>query len=357
MKHKTTLFGLDPTRFEGELQGKKTCLFILKNLRGMEVCISNFGGRIVSVLVPDRNGEMRDVVLGFDNLQDYIDYPTDFGATIGRYANRIAGAQFAVDGNTVRLRPNNFGHSLHGGPDGWQYRVFDARQADATTLELSLTSPDGDENFPGTMQVTVCFRLTEENAIEISYRATTDKKTVINLTNHSYFNLSGHPEKPATDHVLLVDADKYTPIDNTFMTTGEIAPVAGTPMDFRTPKAIGKEIDDLGFEQLKNGHGYDHNWILNARGDSGRMAARLVSPGSGIVLEVFTDEPGMQVYTGNFLDGTLRGKKGIVYGRRSAVCLETQHYPNSPNNPQWPSPYLSPGDTYRSRTVFRFSVS
>uniref|UniRef100_S0DDD7 aldose 1-epimerase n=1 Tax=termite gut metagenome TaxID=433724 RepID=S0DDD7_9ZZZZ len=352
----STLSGLDPANFQTEVDGKPTNLYTLKNSSGMEVCITNFGGRIVSVMAPDRDGSMQDVVLGFDNIADYVNVPSDFGASIGRYANRIAGGKITLDGETIQLAQNNFGHSLHGGPKGWQYKVYDAEQIDGRMLELTLVSPDGDENFPGTVNAKVVYTLTDDNAIDIKYSATTDRKTVINMTNHSYFNLSGDPAKPVTDNILYVNAENYTPVDDTFMTTGEIASVKDTPMDFTTPKAIGQEITNFDFEQLKNGNGYDHNWVLDTAGDISQVAARLTSPDSGITLEVYTDEPGIQVYTGNFLDGTVTGKKGIVYNQRTAVCLETQHYPDSPNKPEWPSVVLEPGQTYTSECIFKFSV-
>ena len=353
---KLTLSGLNPADFQTTVNDSQTGLYALKNKAGMEVCITNFGGRIVSVMVPDKNGTMQDVVLGFDSIADYINIPSDFGASIGRYANRINQGRIVLNGDTIQLLQNNFGHCLHGGPKGWQYQVFDAKQIDETTLELTRFSPDGDENFPGNVTAKVLFKLTEDNAIDIKYSATTDKTTIINMTNHSYFNLSGNPAQAATDHILYVNADTYTPVDNTFMTTGEIAPVKDTPMDFTTPKAVGQDIANFDFEQLKNGNGYDHNWILNTQGDITRIAAKLTSPVSGITLEVYTNEPGIQVYTGNFLDGTVKGKKGIVYNQRASVCLETQHYPDSPNKPEWPSVVLEPGQTYNSECIFKFSV-
>jgi aldose 1-epimerase len=350
------LAGLDPAKFDQEIQGKQVHLYALQNKQGMEVCITNFGGRVVSIMVPDKQGKLQDVVLGFDNIQDYINIPSDFGASIGRYANRIAQGQIVVDGDTIQLPRNNFGHCLHGGPNGWQYKVYDATQVDDNTLELTLLSPDGDENFPGNVTATVRYTLTEDNAIDIRYTAVTDKKTVINMTNHSYFNLSGDPSAPITDHLLTIHADTYTPVDSTFMTTGDILPVLETPMDFTTPRAIGERVNDYDFQQLKNGNGYDHNWVLNTSGDDTRVAARLASPVSGIVLELFTDEPGVQVYSGNFLDGSVKGKRGIVYNQRAAICLETQHYPDSPNKPEWPTVYLEPGQTYASHCIFKFSV-
>lgn len=353
----STLSGLDPVKFSTEVNHSQTNLYTLKNKSGMEVCITNFGGRIVSIMVPDKDGKMQDVVLGFDNIDDYVHVPSDFGASIGRYANRIAQGRFVLDNDTIQLPQNNFGHCLHGGPQGWQYQVYDANLIDNTTLELTRLSPDGDENFPGNVTAKVTFKLSDDNALDIKYSATTDKKTIINMTNHSYFNLSGNPSQPATDHILYVNADNYTPVDSTFMTTGEIIPVKDTPMDFTTPKAIGQDITEYDFVQLKNGNGYDHNWVLNTNGDITKPAARLTSPQSGITLEVYTNEPGIQVYTGNFLDGSVQGKKGITYNQRASVCLETQHYPDSPNKPQWPSVILEPGQTYNSECIFKFSIA
>ena len=351
-----TISGLNPKNFKTEVNQAKTQLYTLKNTAGMEVCITNFGGRIVSIMVPDKTGTMRDVVLGFDNINDYINIPSDFGASIGRYANRINQGRFVLDGDTIQLPQNNFGHCLHGGPKGWQYQVYDAKQTDDTTLELTRISPDGDENFPGNMTAKVIYKLTKENAIDIKYSATTDKKTVVNMTNHSYFNLSGNPAKAATDHILYVNASNYTPVDSTFMTTGEIAEVKDTPMDFRTPKTVGRDINNYEFEQLKNGNGYDHNWVLDTKGDINQVAAKLTSPETGITLEVYTNEPGIQIYTGNFLDGTVKGKKDITYNQRASVCLETQHYPDSPNKAEWPSVVLEPGQNYTSECIFKFSV-
>ena len=350
-----TLSGLDPVKFQTEVNNAQTALYTLKNKAGMEVCITNFGGRIVSVMVPDKNGKMQDVVLGFDSIADYINVPSDFGASIGRYANRINQGRFALDGDTIQLPQNNFGHCLHGGPKGWQYKVYEANLIDPTTLELTLVSPDGDENFPGNVTAKVTYKLTEDNAIDIKYSATTDKKTIINMTNHSYFNLDGDPTTDNSAYLLTLNADNYTPIDSTFMTTGEIATVEGTPMDFRKPTAIGANINQE-FEQLKNGNGIDHNWVLNTQGDVTKVCATLESPKTGIVLDVYTNEPGIQVYCGNFLDGTLTGKKGIVYNFRAAVCLETDKYPDTPNKPEWPSAVLRPGEKYQSQCIYKFSV-
>ncbi|MBQ8423275.1 MAG: galactose mutarotase [Coprobacter sp.] len=350
-----TKSGLSPEKFVAEVDGKPTALYTLTNNAGMEVCITNFGGRIVSIMVPDRNGVMQDVVLGFDNINDYVTIPSDFGAAIGRYGNRINQGRITLDGKEYQLSQNNYGHCLHGGEKGWQYQVYEARQLDNQTLELVMRSPDGDNGFPGNVEAKVTYTLTDDNAIVLAYEATTDAPTVINLTNHSYFNLSGNPAKSVLDHMLTVSADGFTPVDATFMTTGEIAAVEGTPMDFRTATAIGARmhIDD---EQLRNGNGYDHNWVLNTGCDPEKTALYMVSPESGISLSIRTNEPGIQIYSGNFLDGTVKGKGGIVYNCRAGICLETQHYPDSPNKPQWPSPVLRPGEKYESLCIFTFGV-
>lgn len=352
---KATESGLLQSKFQTEVDGKKTDLFTLRNKDNMEVCITNFGGRIVSVMVPDKDGQMRDVVLGFDSIQDYISKPSDFGASIGRYANRINQGKFTLDGVEYQLPRNNYGHCLHGGPQGFQYRVFDAVQPNPQEVELTYVAKDGEEGFPGNITCKVLMKLTDDNAIDIRYEAETDKPTIVNMTNHSYFNLDGDAGSNA-DHLLTVDADYYTPVDSTFMTTGEIASVEGTPMDFRTPTPVGARINDYAFVQLKNGNGYDHNWVLNAKGDINRKAASLKSPKTGILLDVYTNEPGVQVYAGNFLDGSLTGKKGITYNQRASVCLETQKYPDTPNKSEWPSAVLRPGEKYMSQCIFKFSV-
>lgn len=356
-KSEKTLSGLVKSDFTKVINGDSTGLYVLKNTAGMEVCITNFGGRIVSIMVPDKAGKMQDVVLGFDSVADYVKIPSDFGASIGRYANRINKARFVLDGDTIHLIPNNFGHCLHGGPKGWQYQVYQkVNQLNDTTIELTRLSPDGDQNFPGNVTAKVTFVLTADNAIKIYFEATTDKKTVINMCNHSYFNLSGNPVNPITDNTVYINANGYTPVDSTFMTTGAIDSVKGTPMNFRTPKVIGTDINKYDFVQLKNGNGYDHNWVLNTAGDVTKLAAKVTSPISGISVEVYTNEPGIQVYTGNFLDGTVKGKKGIVYKQRTGICLETQHYPDSPNKPQWPSTILEPGKVYKSTCIYKFGV-
>ncbi len=353
----TTRSGLIKSRFESTLNGTPLTLHALTNANGMEVAVTNYGGRVVSIWVPDRDGVMRDVVLGFDNIADYMTVPSDFGASVGRYANRIAQGRFTLDSVEYDLPKNNFGHCLHGGPKGWQYQAYEVVEADDRHIVLAMHSPDGDQQFPGAVEATVTYTLDDDNTLSIDYSATTDRPTIINMTNHSYFNLSGDPTQPICNDWLYINADRFTPVDSTYMTTGEIAPVEGTPMDFRTPKQVGAEIDNFGYEQLKNGNGYDHNWVLNTAGDRTAKAAELRSDATGIILTVYTDEPGIQVYSGNFLDGTVTGKKGNVYGQRTGICLETQHYPDSPNKSEWPSVVLRPGETYRSFCAYRFSVA
>lgn len=353
-----TKSGLDPQKFVADVNGKQTGLYTLSNANGMEVAITNFGGRIVSIMVPDRNGNFCDVVLGLDSIQAYFpeNNATDFGAAIGRYANRINQGRIVLNGDSIQLPKNNFGHCLHGGPTGWQYQVYDVKEATDSTLTLVMNSPDGDNNFPGNVTAEVKYTLTADNDLAIDYSATTDKTTVINMTNHSYFNLNGDPNTSITDNILYVNAANYTPVDRTYMTTGEIAPVEGTPFDFTTPKPVGQDIK-ADNEQIKFGNGYDHNWVLDNNGDDTVIAASLGSPATGIVLTIYTNEPGIQVYSGNFLDGTVTGKKGIKYNQRAGICLETQHYPDSPNKPEWPSVVLNPGETYNSRCVFSFNVA
>lgn len=350
-----TKSGLDPSKFETTVDGKAVKLYVLKNKAGMEVCATNYGGRIVSVMVPDRNNQWRDVVLGHDSIADYIHIDGNFGALIGRYGNRINQGRFTLDGVEYQLPQNNYGHCLHGGPKGFHHSVWDATQPNDTTLELTLHSPDGEAGFPGNLDVKVVYTLTSDNALCLQYTATTDKPTVVNLTNHSYFNLSGNAANDVLNDTVQFDADAFTPIDSTFMTWGEIRPVEGTPFDFRAGKTVGQDIeaDD---EQLKNGLGYDHNMVLNTGGDLSKVACRISDPTSGIVLRVYTTEPGIQFYTGNFLDGKVKGKGGIAYPRRGAICVETQHFPDSPNQPNYPSVVLRPGETYSSTCIYKFSV-
>ena len=358
-----TRSGLYPNDFEANIEGKRTHLYTLSNSKGMEVCLTNFGARIVSIMVPDRRGTLRDVVLGYDNIAQYADYQhfgSDFGAAIGRYANRINQGRIIVDGKTVQLPLNNYGHCLHGGFTGWQYQVYDGKQLNDSTVEMSLVSPDGDNGFPGTVRATVRYTLTADNAIDIRYEATTDKKTVINMTNHSCFNLNGNPSQHCENQLLYINADRYTPADTTYMPTGQMLKVAGTPMDFRKPTPLSKDINNQRFAMTRNAHGFDHNWCLNTwhngQPDESTVAASLYSPKTGIMLQVFTNEPGMQVYTGNFLDASFAGKHGYRYPKHSAVCMETQHYPDSPNHPEWPNVWLETGKKYSSHCVYKFSV-
>ena len=358
-----TRSGLYPNDFEANIEGKRTHLYTLSNSKGMEVCLTNFGARIVSIMVPDRRGTLRDVVLGYDNIAQYADYQhfgSDFGAAIGRYANRINQGRIIVDGKTVQLPRNNYGHCLHGGFTGWQYQVYDGKQLNDSTVEMSLVSPDGDNGFPGTVRATVRYTLTADNAIDIRYEATTDKKTVINMTNHSYFNLNGTPSQHCENQQLYINADRYTPADTTYMPTGQMLKVAGTPMDFRKPTPLSKDINNQRFAMTRNAHGFDHNWCLNTwhngQPDESTVAASLYSPKTGIMLQVFTNEPGIQVYTGNFLDASFAGKHGYRYPKHSAVCMETQHYPDSPNHPEWPNVWLETGKKYSSHCIYKFSV-
>ena len=352
----TTRSGLVAADFQTTINGQTTDLYTLTNASGMEVCVTPFGGRVVSIMVPDRAGVMRDVVLGFDNIADYQNIPSDFGAAIGRYANRIAQGKFTLDGVEYQLPQNNFGHCLHGGPEGWQYKLYEVAEVKENALTLVMHSPDGDAGFPGAVEAKVTYTLTDDNALDIAYEATTDRPTIINMTNHSYFNLAGDPTQTILDDELMVNAESFTPVDDTYMTTGEIAPVEGTPMDFRQAKPIGKEIDNFDYEQLKNGNGYDHNWVLNTAGKLDEAAVVLYSPKSGIELTVYTDEPGIQVYTGNFLDGTAVGKHDIAYKQRVAICLETQKYPDTPNKAEWPTAVLRPGERYTSKCIYKFGV-
>jgi aldose 1-epimerase len=334
--------------------------FLLTNKKNVEASVISYGATLVSLKVPDRNGKIGDVVLGYDSLDGYERGKSYFGGTIGRYGNRIAGGQFTLDGTVFHLPKNDGLNSLHGGTTGFNKRVWtgvDRSRADAQVLDLSYTSPDGEEGYPGTLQVKVTYTLpAETNELRIDYSASTDKDTVLNLTNHSYFNLSGAASLKIVDHQLLLRAREFIPVDSTLIPTGELRPVDGTPFDFRKPTAIGAQInqDD---EQLRFGKGYDHNWVLEEAGKGGlKLAAQVFEPTSGRVLEVDTTEPGIQFYSGNFLDGKDRGKGGEFYAHRTGFCLETQHFPDSPNHPNFPSTELKPGQTYRSTTVLRFST-
>lgn len=323
----------------------------------------NMHGRRVREMVPDRNGKMQDVVLGYDNIAQYADrehFGSDFGAAIGRYANRINQGRITIDGKTIQLPQNNYGHCLHGGPTGWQYKVYDGRQLNDSTLQMCIFSPDGDNGFPGNVNATVTYTLTSDNSIDIRYEATSSKKTFINMTNHSYFNLNGDPSHDGENQMLYINANRYTPTDTTYMTTGEELSVAGTPMDFRRLTPLSRDINNKQFDMTRNASGFDHNWCLNTwrkgKGNDKLIAASLYSPATGIRMDVYTNEPGIQVYTGNFLDASFTAKHGYRYPRHLAVCLETQHYPDSPNKPQWPSALLEPGKKYTSHCRYHFSI-
>ncbi|MDR1632391.1 MAG: galactose mutarotase [Dysgonamonadaceae bacterium] len=354
----TTASGLQASKFETTTDnGQTTRLYTIKNANGMEVCVTNIGGRIVSIWVPDKSGNFRDVVLGFDDIQSYIPVKTNFGAIIGRYGNRIAGGKMTLSNRaTYRLKQNNGNNTLHGGLRGFHTRYFDIEQLDSTALICKYLSKNNEEGFPGDLLVTVTYSLSDDNALHIDYEAEANQSTVVNLTNHSYFNLSGDPNNTIIDHLLFVDADNYTPTNDELIPTGVIAKVKGTPLDFTTPKVIGAQINDTTFEAVKFGKGYDHNFVLNKPGDINQLAAKLVSPATGIALEVYTTEPGIQIYTGNFLDGTDTGKKGIVYNYRTAICLETQHFPNSPNIPSFPTTELFPDSIYQTQTIYKFGI-
>ena len=353
-REEATLSGLMKSDFVSEVEGKPTALYVLKNKNGAEACITNYGGRLVSVMVPDKNGKMTDVVLGYDNIGQYVQSDGNYGALIGRYGNRINQGKFTLDDIEYTLPQNNGAHCRHGGPQGYHARMWDAKQLNDQALELTYLSKDGEAGFPGNLDIKVTYTLTDDNAVGIKYEATTDKKTVVNLTNHSYFNLSGVPGSDVLDQLVMINADNYTPVDSTLIPVG-ISPVDGTPLDLRTPVAIGKQINDP-FQQLQFGRGYDLNWVLNTNGDKNVLAAKAYSPTSGIALEVYTNEPGIQFYTGNFMDGKDTGKHGVLYPHRGALCLETQHYPDSPNHPDFPSVVLNPGEKYLSECIYKFTV-
>jgi aldose 1-epimerase len=340
--------------------GRAVELFTLRNAHGVEVRAMTYGGIITALRTPDRGGTLDDIVFGFDSLAGYLKDSPYFGAIVGRYANRIAKGQFTLDGKTYTLAKNNGPNSLHGGLKGFDKVVWTGEpvQSDSGVgVRLSYTSKDGEEGYPGTVNVRVTYTLTPRDELVVDYEATTDKATPINLSQHSYWNLHGSGKGTILDHVLTLDASAFTPVDSTLIPTGEIRQVAGTPFDFRTPTAIGARIDQPD-QQLKYGRGYDHNWVLDRKGAAGLVhAARVVDSTTGRTLDIATTEPGIQFYSGNFLDGTIHGKGGVVYPHRGAIALETQHYPDSPNHPNFPSTILRPGQTYRSRTVFTFGVA
>ncbi len=336
--------------------GTPVSLYTLRNRNGMEARIMNYGGIVVSLKVPDRNGTLGDVVLGYDNLADYLKSSPYFGAMVGRYGNRIAKGKFTLDGVEYSLAVNNGPNALHGGIRGFDKVVWQASEstsAEGPSLELTYLSKDGEEGYPGDLKVKAVYTLTQDNSLRLEYTATTDKDTVLNLTQHSYFNLAGKGNN--LDHVVWIDADKFTPVDSTLIPTGELRPVEGTPFDFRKPTAIGARIgqDD---QQLKFGNGYDHNYVLNKPMGKLAVVARVTEPTSGRVFELSTTEPGLQFYTGNFLDGSLTGKGGWKYEFRSAFCMEPQHFPDSPNHPEFPSAELRPGETYHHTIVYHFST-
>ena len=347
----------EKTSFGKTPDGQNVDLYTLTNQNGMQVAITNFGGIVVRIQTVDRQGKTDDVVLGYDSLDGYVNDTAYFGAVIGRYGNRIALGKFTLDGARYTLARNNGENSLHGGIKGFNKAVWQAREMaveDGPSVELTYLSKDGEEGYPGNLSVKVLYTLTDRNELKIDYTATTDKKTVLNLTNHSYFNLNP-AGSDVLQHLLMIQADKFTPVDAGLIPTGELRSVAGTPFDFRKPTAIGARIEQED-EQLKLGKGYDHNFVLNRKGKGMELAARVVEPTTGRVLEVLTSEPGVQFYTGNFLDGTVRGKGGKAYGRRSAFCLETQHFPDSPNHPKFPSTELKPGEKYQTTTIYRFGA-
>jgi len=353
-KNVQTLSGLQTKDFVGQKDGKAIALYILKNAGGAEACITNYGGRLVSLMVPDRNGKKQDVVLGYSSITDYLASGGNYGALIGRYGNRIKDGLFTLDDVKYQLPQNNKSHCLHGGPNGYHTQVWDAEQIDAQTLKLTYLSKDGEAGFPGNLNVTVFYRLTDQNAIDIQYEATTDKPTVVNLTNHSYFNLSGKLGSQILDHYMYINADSYIAVDTTLIPVA-IAPVEGTPMDFRKPTLLRSVINEK-HQQLEYGIGFDHNWNLNTQGDITKLAAKVYSDESGIVMDVYTTEPGVQFYSGNFMAIADKGKSGISYIHRGALCLETQHYPDSPNRPDFPSTVLRPGEKYTSRCIYQFKV-
>ncbi|MDR2810470.1 MAG: galactose mutarotase [Tannerellaceae bacterium] len=357
MENKKTRSGLCIADFDKQIDGKETKLCLLTNKNGTELTVLNYGAKIVSLVVADKNGKETDVVTGHNSIDEYLASEEPyFGAVCGRYGNRIAKGQFELDGIVYdRLAINNGPNNLHGGIKGFNAVVWDMQQTDAQTVELKYTSADGEEGFPGNLQTTVAYHLSDDNEVLVTYHALTDKPTVLNLTNHSYFNLSGAGDPCIGDHHLTINADYYLPTDDTAIPYGPKAPVEGTPMDFRSPHEVGARINEP-FEQLVFGNGYDHSYVLNKEGKELSFGALCVSPKTGIIMEVFTTEPGVQLYTGNWMTGNFAGKNGRRYPKRAALCLETQHFPDSPNKPEYPSVVLRPGEVFDSKTIFRFSI-
>lgn len=350
--------GLLVEAFEKIVDGKQTGLYTLTNKVGSEVTITNYGAKIVSLMVFDKNGRFTDVVLGHPSIDEYLSSEEPyFGAVCGRTANRIAGGRFCLEGEEYRLAVNNGPNSLHGGLKGFNAVVWDVKNVTTQSIELFYLSADGEEGFPGNLSVTVTYSLTDDNALELHYRATTDKTTILNLTNHSYFNLSGEGDPYIGDHLLMLNADEYLPTDATAIPYGDSAPVKGTPMDFTNPIEIGARIND-DFEQLQFGNGYDHTYILNESADDNgyHYAGYCQSPKTGIKMEMFTTEPGLQLYTGNWMTGRFKAKNDHSYPKRAAVCFETQHFPDSINKPTYPSIILQPGEEFNSRTTYKFSL-
>jgi aldose 1-epimerase len=344
--------------FQTELNGKRTDLFTLRNSNGLEMAVTNFGARVIELWVPDKDGNFADVVLGHNNIKKYVNYKGErfLGATIGRYGNRIAKGKFELDGVTYHLPLNNGPNSLHGGDKGFDMVVWDAKQIDNSKLEFTYLSKDGEEGYPGNLKVMMTYELTDNNEFVVTHHATTDKPTVINLTHHSFFNLHGEGNGSINDHILMINADKYTPVDSVLIPNGQFSEVGNTPMDFRDPTEIGSRLN-VNFEQLKFGGGYDHNWVLT-RVKSGdvELAATVYEPTSGRFMEVFTTEPGIQFYGGNFFDGSIIGKCGKTYDYRGSLALETQHFPDSPNQTGFPSTVLNPGENYNHICIYKFGV-
>jgi aldose 1-epimerase len=339
--------------FEKEVDGRKVGLFMLENNNGIKVYITNFGARIVALCTPDRNGQSADIVLGFDNIDDYLNERMYLGCIVGRYANRINKGKFSLDGNEYTLYPNDGNNTLHGGNKGFDKKVWEAQQ-EGNSVILTYLSPDGEEGYPGNLTVKKIYTLTDNNELKMEYEATTDKPTIINLSNHSYFNLKGEGDTTVLDHYLMANASYFTPVNSELIPTGEIVPVAGTPFDFTTGKQIGKDIG-VADEQLAFGKGYDHNWVIN-KDTAGALtlAAKVWEESTGRVLEIYTTEPAFQFYSGNFMDGSVKGKSGKPYYKRSALAIEPQHYPDSPNHPNFPSTVLKPGEKYMQLSVFKF---
>jgi aldose 1-epimerase len=340
----------------GKVDGQEISLYTLKNTHGMEVAITNYGATVVAIKVPDKKGKIEDVALGYENVDGYVSDKSYFGVTAGRYANRIAKGQFTLDGKTYQIPQNDGQNALHGGKVGFNKRIWQAKEVPAkNSIQMSYLSNDGEQGFPGNLNVTVTFTLTDDNELRFDYAATTDKDTVLNLTNHSYFNLAGQGNGDILGILLTLHASKFTPVDSNLIPTGELRPVSGTPFDFTSEHQVGDRINQAD-EQLKLGRGYDHNFVIDRTKPGLTLAAHAYDQKSGRVLEVLTDQPGVQFYSGNFLDGTAHGKGGNNYPVRTGFCLETQHFPDSPNHPKFPTTELKPGAKFHSTTVYRFSA-